>query len=401
MKKVDNAKLYAFAQLRVRTLFLLMLLLPVALRAQEEQQTFIFYCEHGSTSLTRSEANAATRRQLHHALCDTSLVIRHAHLFATASIEGSYYDNDRLAQRRLAALRRRLEELYRLTSHMAVTSHSVPENWDDLAHCLTHSDLPYREEALRIIQYVPIIQGRERQLMLLGGGAPYREMKKCFFPTLRQMRVTLTFSRKHLPSQRLGSSQGDSVSQGRHSADTPLTPSSRFRPRLLIKTNLLAWGGITPEITYRTPMPNLELELMCSRHFSLSAAALYQEGIGRAKGYDLYHVTAYTLEARYRPLPTLRHPGCYTGIYLRSGDYNMRAVPTQGTTGRYYEAGLSIGYTFALSKHWLLEGGLSAGYRHVQVKDYVHDAEGDRPTTRGHTDAFTLTNISLSIGYRL
>jgi hypothetical protein len=404
MKKVDKNRPCADAPVGARVAFILMLLLPTALHAQEEQLTFIFYCEHGSTTLIRSEANATMRSQLHHTLCDTSLIIHSARLFATASIEGNYYDNGLLAQQRVSALRRRLEELYQLSARMSVSSHWTAENWDDLAYSIAHSNIPHREEALHIIKHTAITQGREYQLMKLAGGEPYRQMKSRFFQGLRQMRVTLTFRRKHLPAQTSEPLHGDRASTNRNSTDTPLslpTAAARFRPRLLIKSNLLAWAGITPEIAYRTPMPNLELEWMWNKHFSLSAAALYQRDVGRAEGYEVYHVTAYTLEMRYRPLPTLRHPGCYTGIYLRAGDYNMRTLPTVGTTGRYYEGGLSMGYTVALSAHWLLEGGLSAGYRYVQVKKYLHDAGGDQPTQRGHTDAFTLTNISLTIGYRL
>ncbi|MDR0989184.1 MAG: DUF3575 domain-containing protein [Prevotellaceae bacterium] len=413
MKKTDKNRLYARIRGKKWIVFPLLLLLPATPRAQEEQQTFTFFCQAGSTALVESAANQTASRSLHRILCDTTLRIHGVQLLGTASIEGDYHHNALLAQRRVHALFRQLEEEYHLSARrIRVTQRSIPEHWDELARNVSHSTMLHRHEVLSIIRQVPITQGREHQLMQLAGGAPYRLMKQRFFPGLRQMRVTLTFSRKHLPGQTTDdvrttnspNPEETTASVPTKAQDTLLsdgTSSVRFRPHLLLKTNLLAWAGITPEIAFRTPMPNLEVELRCTPHFALHLAALYQEGVGHARGYNLYHVSGYTLEGRYRPLPTLRHPGCYLGLYLRAGDYNMRPVPGEGITGAYSETGLSIGYTVALSAHWLLEGGVSAGYRYTHIKTYLHDAHGDHPTGRRHTDAFRLTNLSLAIGYRL
>jgi len=60
------------------------------------------------------------------------------------------------------------------------------KNWKLLEAMLEASDMPYKEEALKIIRAVPIAAGREAQLKALEGGAPYNYMKERLFFKLLQ-----------------------------------------------------------------------------------------------------------------------------------------------------------------------------------------------------------------------
>jgi hypothetical protein len=185
----------------------------------------------------------------------------------------------------------------------------------------------------------------------------------------------------------------------------PFTPAKRsFRPLLVVKTNLVAAAGVSTEIKYRTPMPNLELEWLINERFSVAVAGLFEK-FSITPGYDAWHTTAYTLEGRYRVWPRATYGGLYLGLYGRMGDYNIRRsaanAPT-GNTGRYSATGLSVGYTLPLSNHWILEAGAACGYRHNRIKSYTHEAPQENyiDDQRGK-DKFELGDLFVRIGYRI
>ncbi|MDR0988754.1 MAG: DUF3575 domain-containing protein [Prevotellaceae bacterium] len=189
---------------------------------------------------------------------------------------------------------------------------------------------------------------------------------------------------------------------------TPPAPVYLFTPRVVLKTNLLALAGISSKPVYRTPMPNLEVEYLFNRRWSVALAGLYEK-FSHASGFDAWHLTAYTLEGRYRPLPLHHYGGLYVGLYGRVGDYNFRqSYPQNETsdgrynrTGKYQEAGLSLGYTLPLSNHWVLEAGASAGYRFAHVKHYTHESSADNwYEYRTKKNGIHLTDLFLKIGYR-
>jgi hypothetical protein len=180
------------------------------------------------------------------------------------------------------------------------------------------------------------------------------------------------------------------------------------RPTVVVKSNLLALAGVSPEPAYRTPMPNLELEYLFNRRWSVAFAALYEK-FSHARGYDVWHVTAYTLEGRYRLLPDRCYGGLYLGAYLRLGDYNFRKPYPQGTesgprynqTGYYQEGGLTLGYTLPLARHWVIEAGAAAGYRHTGAKHYTHEtAEENWYNYRNPGSGIRLTDLFIRLGYR-
>ncbi|MDR1004847.1 MAG: DUF3575 domain-containing protein [Prevotellaceae bacterium] len=180
------------------------------------------------------------------------------------------------------------------------------------------------------------------------------------------------------------------------------------RPYVVVKSNLLALAGVSPEPAYRTPMPNLELEYLFNRRWSAAFSALYEK-FSHARGYDVWHVTAYTLEGRYRLLPDRHYGGLYLGVYARVGDYNFRkphpddatSGPRYNDTGYYQEGGLSLGYTLPLARHWVLEAGAAGGYRHSSVKHYTHENPAENwYDYRTPGSGIYLTDVFIRLGYR-
>ncbi|MCZ2711247.1 hypothetical protein O1358_21160, partial [Bacteroides fragilis] len=77
------------------------------------------------------------------------------------------------------------------------TTVSLGEDWEGLTSLVEESDMPCREEVLRILRNTPVwvtrngvvVDSRKRQLMNLRGGQAWRYMHAHFFPELRNTSV--------------------------------------------------------------------------------------------------------------------------------------------------------------------------------------------------------------------
>jgi outer membrane protein OmpA-like peptidoglycan-associated protein len=106
-----------------------------------------------------------------------------------ASPEGSFVQNDRLAFDRAASVKNYILKKTGLADE-TIMLYNGSEDWRGLKILVEQSDMPSKEAVLRIIDTVPVWdsvtkQGREKSLMDLDGGIPYRYMYRYFFPLLR------------------------------------------------------------------------------------------------------------------------------------------------------------------------------------------------------------------------
>ncbi len=109
-----------------------------------------------------------------------------------ASIEGQWDTNERLARERAEDFRRWLTGRYRNMANVTVVAHG--EDWNGLVRMIREdARMPYRHEALALIDSYGIFGGREKHLMDLGQGVPYKYMYRYFFPKLRRMEVTFQY----------------------------------------------------------------------------------------------------------------------------------------------------------------------------------------------------------------
>lgn len=109
-----------------------------------------------------------------------------------ASPDGDYRNNERLAADRSRQFAVYMRGAYTL-SPRTVRSVSVAEDWDGLSRLLTAERPYYMNEVLDIIHRYGIFDGRERQLMKLLNGVPYKDMLHRFFPRLRRIEVTVHY----------------------------------------------------------------------------------------------------------------------------------------------------------------------------------------------------------------
>lgn len=101
-----------------------------------------------------------------------------------ASIEGTLQRNTYIAGKHAEILREYATA--RGVPVQSIETVNMSEGWDELRDMVaTLRSVPYREEILHIIDTVPVLKGREKQLMNLHRGAPYRWMMENFFPRQR------------------------------------------------------------------------------------------------------------------------------------------------------------------------------------------------------------------------
>lgn len=111
------------------------------------------------------------------------------HICGYASPEGILFENEILARNRTESFAAYLKRNYRLPPHCTIETTSVGEDWEGLVKLLKQTGKPYAQPSLDIIDRLGVLDGRERQLMELEQGDPYRDMLETLFPYLRRIEL--------------------------------------------------------------------------------------------------------------------------------------------------------------------------------------------------------------------
>lgn len=101
-----------------------------------------------------------------------------------SSIEGTYAYNKELSGHRAQIISDHLLANTFIDKSM-IDIHSGGENWGELRELISSSEMLHKGEVLAIIDSVGVFSGREKMLMDLHDGRPYKYMAKHFFPQLR------------------------------------------------------------------------------------------------------------------------------------------------------------------------------------------------------------------------
>lgn len=349
-----------------------------------------------------------------------SVVLR---LDSYSSPDGVTVANGRLSEKRAG----RLAEYLRAqagVSEQAITIQGHGIDWHGLEAKVALTDVPYKEEVHDLLRNTPewifddrgrVVDGRKRRLGMIRGGVPYNYLMEHVFPSLRYSRITLSYAVQRAETAQPEQPAGQPVEQPAPELERPrrttvaesaaeavvLTAGERaFRPLLAVKTNLLYWAGVMPDFERYTFVPNLEWEWFFKERWSLSATGNYMKR--SYGGDDFFGISAWSVEPRWWFKGDGRFRWFYLGAYGQVGDYdvqNSRAA-FDGTTGKFWGAGLSVGAAFPFSDRWGLEVGIRGGYRHAEVKDYVHEAPDYFLDREGADNHWGVTGIKASLYYR-
>lgn len=114
-----------------------------------------------------------------------------------ASPDGNYQDNEKLASRRSRLFMHYISDAYSIPEKLFDVSW-VAEDWDGTIDLLQRIQPPYYQESLNIIHRWGVFSGREKQLMDLRGGEPYKYMLHNLFPLLRRIELVVQYNIRNI-----------------------------------------------------------------------------------------------------------------------------------------------------------------------------------------------------------
>ena len=198
-----------------------------------------------------------------------------------ASPIGTNKANERLTVARAEVLKDSIRKYADLPeSQIELRSEGIA--WPMLHEMVAASQMPARDEVLRIIEETPvfvfnaagkIVDGRKKQLMDLEGGVPYKYMEREFFPDMQSsIGVAVYYRAEEEPEPEVTETAADTVPapepvpQDTVPAATPVEPApaaevlpakeeAGFRPLIAVKTNLLYWATLMPDFKGYTFVP--------------------------------------------------------------------------------------------------------------------------------------------------
>lgn len=401
--------------IRMAVVILIALLLPVPCAASEgTTDTLIISAQAQAridfkVNLTNYDntyhSNDSTLRQvlarLDSMVLDPRMRVERITVVGTASPEGPYRNNVRLATGRAAAFIAILQERYSFPDSIYAIS-TIPEDWDGMRIMLaTDSTIPYGAVVLRFLDETSGLDAdtRERRLKRLDGGAPYASMHRHVLPYLRRASVLVDYDRRSLRN-RIGNSAPaypkpyPPVARPGFapvSIDIPMLPEPRQR-FFALKTNLL-WDAAL--------CANLGFELELWPRWSLDVPVWYSP-------YDItrrwrIRLLATQPEVRY----WLREAGAghYFGLHTSVIGFNVSFAGDYRYQDPNHAAfGVGIGYGFAFhldkARRWSMEAQIGAGYLSYKWIKYHNTGRNGAEVSRGGGTYWGVTRAGLAISYK-
>jgi len=314
----------------------------------------------------------------------------------SASPEGRLSYNNKLAAARMAALEKYVRQRVDIPDSL-ITRKPGGIAWKLLSDIVAASDMPYKEEALRVLRDVPericdsrgrIIDSRRKQLMELQQGRTWRYMSAHFFNRLRNAAV-VTLTVKHIPAEPVEEAVAhtDTVQLAppepaeNHAetvapvADTAAVAVSRPEPRpfyMSIKTNMLY---------DLAALPNVGVEFYLGKNWSISANWMYgwwkaerRHRYWRAYGGDVAVRYWIGKAAHIKPL-TGHHIGLYGQILTYDFEFGGKGQMA-GEPGKplwsspSYAVGLEYGYSLPIASQFNIDFAIGLGYLAGKYYEY-------------------------------
>ena len=110
---------------------------------------------------------------------------------------GNLHRNEHDCVERAQSLKEYLRE-NRAAGNSPIEVAWIPEDWDSIASIVKESDMLFRDATLDLIRNVDIVKGRERMLMKLADGAPYKYLAEKVFPQVKRVEYEISYTRRPL-----------------------------------------------------------------------------------------------------------------------------------------------------------------------------------------------------------
>ena len=324
-------------------------------------------------------------------LLSRQLQLHHIYVRMSASPEGSYANNVRLANGRGQALLDSLSRYMRMPDDDQIVVNVVPEDYALLYKRIEASSDPDRAAILEAIDnHRGDDAATKVALRAIKGGATWNRLLRDYYPELRSARVVFYFTRFKLAEPEFEEED----------TSMPLLPffdASRYvnafafrlkEPMLAIKTNLLYDAFFVPGVAY-DPIVNVELEYY-PHNSNWSFLGEYEfpwwvndEGMLPTSRHHYFQLLNGQLEARRYFTTDYSHTGHYLSLYAHAFLYDFCFDSTNGYgyQGEGWGTGLGYGYVWRLGRNpqsrWKLEAFLKWGYFETRYDPYRYGPKYD------------------------
>ena len=354
-------------------------------------------------------------------------------VYTGASPEGSYQRNHRLGEQRGISMKQVLDErLYGTVDDIRLVN-SGPR-WGELRRMVEASEETWRDTVLSILDSpepttIRRIDTREERLRKLDGGSVWQQLRRNYFPSLLQTATIVAVYRPidtgrrdtivirdtiynftqitHVPDSNKAALGSENKGNDTGLSQEPTSRAKADHRRLwAVKTNMLLWGILAPNIEIEVPLGNknrwsIEGELFCPWWtWSHNSYAIQALNIGAELRYWLGNrETRSTLS------------GWHLGLALALGYYDMEWKRSDGYQGEYLNTYINIGYQHRFGRHWAIDGGLGIGLLSTKYRHYAgsstyptgHEEEqhDDHLIWKedGHLNLLAATHANISIAY--
>lgn len=400
--KVRNIRLFSWGPntlpMRGICLYLLAVMLTTGLRAQTMTDTLAIRFKLDSVRIDMSYSdnakNWATFEQnfkKHYAGMNPATL--RLDIYAGASPEGTAAHNRKLGEGRGMAIRRLIRrQLGKYVNNIII--HNEAARWEGLYDLVAASHEPWRDEVLDIID-MPAGDDdtqrdpRELRLRTLRDGTVWPVLLDRYMAPLRSgasailswqggrdtivVRDTVVVMNHYQIPEREFESQRKgyvppAVQKKRAEAqarrDSVLLERLKY-PAWAIKTNLLLWGVVAP---------NIEVEIPLGRNNRWSLEAEY------FTPWFIWNNNAHAsqfqnlgLELRCWLGNRKYHPwlhGWHIGLAVAAGYYDWEWKKSEGYQGEYINTYLNIGYQHRWGRHWGLDASVGFGVMATKYRHY-------------------------------
>lgn len=320
-------------------------------------------------------------------------------IVGTASPEGPYENNVRLATDRAEALIRILKGRYSFPDSIYAVS-AIPEDWEGMRIMVAENDtIPYAGTVLAFLDKSGHLSPdiREDRLKRLDEGRPYASMRENVLPYLRRASVTVGYDLewqnriqpiKPAEIKSLPLNLAVPTPEIRP-LDIPTTRKQRF---IAVKTNLLGDAALCA---------NLGVEIGLGQHWSLDVPVWYSP-------YDItdrWRIRLFAAQPEMRYWLKDAGEGHYFGVHATVAGFNV----SLGGDYRYQDpnhaafgAGIGYGYAFHLdkSRRWSMEAQIGAGYIGYEYIKYHNTGRNGAEVSRGKGTYWGVTRAGFAVAYK-
>lgn len=360
---------------------------------QESRKEFCVRLSIGKSKLDTAYAGNAARLSevvsfLESVKRDSTIELAEVSFCGSASPEGSFMVNKRLAEKRRNSLEHYIRERIVLPDSIISYSEGFIA-WERLAELVEESEMPHKDEAVDVLRNVPeftynskgvLVDSRKKHLMELQYGRTWNYMHKHFFDEIRNASVVLVTIRqkavaeekpKETPAELPTSDMPDVAG----TVDTVVEVSAKTSKPfyMAVKTNML-YDVLA--------VPNIGVEFYLGKNWSISGNWMYawwsnnsSHRYWRIYGGDLAVRKWFGKSAEEKPL-TGHHVGVYGQAFTYDFELGGKGYMGGTPNGTFldkinYAAGVEYGYSLPIANTFNIDFTIGVGYWGGTYYEYI------------------------------